>query len=286
MTQTWLVEAPSPGHSVPASAVAALLEAPQDAAPAARMLDFLNQVAPVEYLSLVEYVDAAQDCSVDDAPRLVEAHTRHPVGRDVTGECFAIYRRRYWRSDECTRIAAQVRARPAATGPVAALRYRCSDIPLPSWRNEIYEREQLADRLTFVYAPRPRTAFAINLYRDASQGRFRSREIESLLAVCPLLAQVHRGALQLRALLDFEPNRALAPVPRAFLAIKSRAPELSPREAEVCARIACGVSADGIAAELDVAPSTVVTLRKRAYAKLAARGIVGGRMQLARLVGS
>ena len=37
----------------------------------------------------------------------------------------------------------------------------------------------------------------------------------------------------------------------------------------------------GIAAELDVAPSTVVTWRKRAYANLAARGLTGGRMQLA-----
>lgn len=61
---------------------------------------------------------------------------------------------------------------------------------------------------------------------------------------------------------------------------------LSPRELQVCARIACGITADGIAADLGIAPATVVTLRKRAYAKLADAGIVGGRwrlMHLARL---
>jgi len=51
----------------------------------------------------------------------------------------------------------------------------------------------------------------------------------------------------------------------------------------VCARIACGVSADGIAAELDVAPSTITTLRKRAYAKLMRRGLGSGRAVLANL---
>jgi DNA-binding NarL/FixJ family response regulator len=58
-------------------------------------------------------------------------------------------------------------------------------------------------------------------------------------------------------------------------------PELSAREQAVCARIACGISADGIAVELDVAPSTVTTLRKRAYAKLTRRGFSSRRDALA-----
>jgi DNA-binding NarL/FixJ family response regulator len=37
----------------------------------------------------------------------------------------------------------------------------------------------------------------------------------------------------------------------------------------VCARIACGLSMDGIAADLGIAKSSVLTLRKRAYNKLA-----------------
>ncbi|HYF17536.1 MAG TPA: LuxR C-terminal-related transcriptional regulator, partial [Ramlibacter sp.] len=97
----------------------------------------------------------------------------------------------------------------------------------------------------------------------------------------PLLRQAHRTALCSGAPPDGDRASRIA---RAEATLRRKAPELSAREAAVCARIACGTSADGIAAELDVAPSTVVTLRKRAYAKLAARGLVGGRLSLAAFV--
>jgi DNA-binding NarL/FixJ family response regulator len=45
--------------------------------------------------------------------------------------------------------------------------------------------------------------------------------------------------------------------------------------------IACGISADGIADDLEIAPSTVLTLRKRAYAKLG----IHTRIELMRLIG-
>ena len=61
--------------------------------------------------------------------------------------------------------------------------------------------------------------------------------------------------------------------------------KLSPRELQVCARIASGVTADGIAADLGIAPSTVATLRKRAYGKLGDAGIIGGRWRLSQLPG-
>lgn len=278
MPQTWLLDSPPPGHALAASAVALLLEAPHDAAPASKMLAFLNQVAPVEYLSLVAYSPEPQQ-----APHLVEGHARSAHGRDVTAECFAIYRRQYWRSDQATRIAGHLQQAGTSPQPVTALHFQPGDIPLASWRNEIYEREHLADRLSFIYAPLPQQAYAINLYRDESQGRFRPAEIERLLAVAPLLRQAHQGALRLQPGRTIRSFGAPALVEKARVAITMVAPRLSPRELEVCARIACGISADGIAAELDIAPSTVLTLRKRAYAKLAEAGLRGGRLALARL---
>jgi hypothetical protein len=279
MTQTWFVDSPPPGHALAARSVAMLLDAPHDAAPAARMLDFLNQIAPVEYISLVAYADLDRG----DAPTLVEGHGRSARTRDVTAECFAIYRRQYWRSDAATRIAQHLRQDTGGGAPVTALHFQPGDIPLASWRNEIYEREHLSDRLSFLYAPLPHTAYAINLYRDDTLGAFQPAEIERLLAVAPLLRQVHHGALRLGRARVSEGFSAQTQVQQALTAIKSRAPRLSPREAQVCARIACGMSADGIAAELDVAPSTVLTLRKRAYAKLAEAGLRGGRLALVRL---
>lgn len=56
---------------------------------------------------------------------------------------------------------------------------------------------------------------------------------------------------------------------RAEMYLKDRFPDLSPREAQVCALIACGFSVSAIAMELKVSEETVITFRKRAYAKLA-----------------
>ena len=36
----------------------------------------------------------------------------------------------------------------------------------------------------------------------------------------------------------------------------------------MAARVACGISSDGIAVDLDIAPPTVLTLRKPIYAQL------------------
>lgn len=283
MPQTWFVESPPSGHTLAASSVAMLLEASHDAAPAAKMLAFINQLAPVAYISLVEYTGESGGDALGAAPKLIEGHARGPQARNVTAECFAIYRRRYWRSDQATRIAQHLRQETSASAPVTALHFQPGDIPVAAWRNEIYEREHLADRLSFLYSPLPHTAFAINLYRDETLGRFQSAEIDRLLAVAPLLKQVHQGALRLGTATHRTPLSMPARVECARAAIKIRAFSLSPRELEVCARIACGISADGIAAELDIAPSTVLTLRKRAYAKLADCGLGGGRLPLVRL---
>ena len=158
-----------------------------------------------------------------------------------------------------------------------ALQCSAQDIPHPDWRQEIYEREHLADRLTLVYAPAPRSAYSINLYRHQRMGRFAPQELERLLAISPLLRQVHHQALAASgATLD-----ATQRVQQAEQRLALRAPALSARERAVCARIACGISADGVAADLGVAASTVLTLRKRAYAKLG----LHSRLALVRLVG-
>jgi len=278
MPRTWLVEAPSRQQLLPASAVAELLDAPHGGQPALRMLRCLNEVAPVDYLSLVAYDRPSRGA----APILVEGHARREEARDVTAECFAIYRQRYWRSDAATSIAGQLHGEAGAEAPVTALHFHPGDVPLAAWRQEIYEREQLCDRLSFLYAPRPQAVFAINLYRRAPHGPFRPGEVQRLLGLGPLLRQAHRAALQGQPAVSGS-NSLAGRVDRAHLALKAIAPRLSLRELQVAARIACGTPVDGIAAELDIAPSTVVTLRRRAYAKLADVGLAGGRLALLRL---
>lgn len=82
------------------------------------------------------------------------------------------------------------------------------------------------------------------------------------------------------ALLMRELHRIVAPaettagerVVNAAIRLGVRATALSVRERQICARIASGSSSTAIAAELGIATSTVMTLRKRAYAKLGIHG--------------
>ncbi len=256
MPAQWRIPAVASQHSLDLRAVSLLLDAPRDAAPARAMLDFLNALLPVAYIGLVSHQA--------DTPELLEGHAYSTRLRNVTGHCFAQYRRDFYRFDDAIRIARHLRHDGATTDAVTALHYGVAEIPDSGWREQIYEREQLTDRLTLLFAPAPRTAFSLNLYRNQALGAFAPREIERVLAVAPLLRQVHRHAAGMPA--DAAPMAARIALARGRL--KARAASLSPRELEVCARIACGLSADGIAADLGVAPSTVLTLRKRAYAKL------------------
>lgn len=274
MFRTWIVDSPPPGSALEASAVSLLLEAAHAAAPARHLLSFINQLAHADYISMVEYQGGS--------PLLIEGHAHQPDAANVTAECFALYRQRYYRCDAATAVAEQLR-HDGRHALVTALHCRADELPEPRWRNDIYEPQGLADRLSFLYAPLPRTSFAINLYRSQATGTFSRGEIERLLAVSPLLRQVHCAVLQCRR--NEAEARTLtksAMLERTAATLARKAPQLSAREREVCARIACGMSADGIAVDLDIAPSTVVTLRKRAYLKLGDAGMHGGRMQLAR----
>lgn len=237
-------------------AVSLLLDAPRDAAPARAMLHFLNALLPVEFISLVSHGD--------EAPAQIEGHAFHAATPNVTRDCFAQYRRHFYRFDDATRIARQMRVQTRESAAMTVLHMRSPDIPDAGWRQQIYEREHLSERLALLYMPAPRTAFSINLYRSEAMGRFAPQEIECVLAVSPLLRQVHRNLVGAGGVgPDMDTRIALARARIAALAIA-----LSARELDVAARIACGLTADGIAADLDIAPSSVVTLRKRAYLKL------------------
>ncbi|MBX3611636.1 MAG: LuxR family transcriptional regulator [Hydrogenophaga sp.] len=252
-------------------AVSALLDCASAPPSASRLLRAIDAVVPVEYLSLVHFRR--------DTPELIEGSSRHTHDRDVVAECFAIYRRSYWRSDAVMRLADRVAERPAHE--VAVLHCRADELPVAGWRNDIYTRERLTERFTLLHAPAPGAVQAIHLYRDHHQGQFSEGDIHRLLGLAPLLRQAHQAALGAQAVAA---DRC-AEIVRSRHQLQRLLPTLSPREAEVVARIASGMSADGIATELDVAPSTVVTLRKRAYAKLAEAGLPADRVRLARWLG-
>ncbi len=270
MSPIWDLPDPHADAALPSRAVAALLDVALSPSSADALLRAVQTVVPVDYLSLVRLRS--------DRPELVEGSASRPQERAVVAQCFGIYRRHYYRRDAILPLAHQLTGRPGREG--VALHCRADQLPDAGWRADIYERERLTDRFTLMHVPAPGQVQVIHLYRDERQGRFLPQEVERLLGLAPLLRQAHAAAWRTGAALADRASR----VEDGERRLQRLAPSLSARERAVCARIALGLSADGIAADLDVAPSTVITLRKRAYLKLADAGLPSQRLGLARLL--
>jgi len=274
----WQIDQVPAAVPVSAEAVSALFGGDAAASPAQCMLSFFSRLVAVDYLSLVEYERDGRSRAV--VPELQEGHARSGV-KNVTPDCFSLYRQHFWRLDDGTRLAQRFSEQQPPG--VAAMYVRADDIHVPAWREEIYERAHLAGRLNFFYCPVPGRTFSVNLYRDRASGGFAEAEVGRLLDVACLIRQAHKLALNGRSAAHRRPADRDAHILQAEASLRREVPDLTPRELSVCARIACGMSADGIAVDLGVASSTVATLRKRAYSKLAQRGIAGGRLRLAQL---
>ena len=253
-----------------ARSVAALIEAAAGRATARGILAAANGAAPVQFVSLVDLGKRG--------PEQIESCADAAQRESIPVDCFARYRRHYFHCDDATRVAAELRAAGAARSCVVALHHRRADIPVARWREDVYERAHLTDRLALLFSPEPRASLAINLYRDETRGPLAPRELAALLEIAPLLSRALSAVRAARAERSADIDERIAAAHRA---LALRAPGLSPREREVCARLACGMTCDGIAADLSIGLSSVQTLRKRSYAKLR----IHDRLRLARLAG-
>jgi DNA-binding CsgD family transcriptional regulator len=219
-----------------------LMQSQVCASPASMWLEFLNTVVPCEYISLVSYQT--------DPPHQIEGHAWSVP--NITAQCFEMYREHFYAQDEITREARRWQRQPTSDPDLFVRYLRADQLPSADWKRAIYDQHQLADRFSVLYRLPDLCVVALHLYRPASMGALNARELVKLKTLVPLLCQAHQS---------HHPTGQQAPTP-AWLA------QLSTREAQACRWLAQGYSAKEVARQLDVAPSTITTLRKRAYAKL------------------
>ncbi len=153
----------------------------------------------------------------------------------------------------------------------AIVRLRREEIADTAYREQLWDRFGLVDRLSALALVDGHWS-AFNLYRDRAGGPFEARELARFAALAPLLLALlgrHLAALQPAA----QEGPATRLTPEAAEAMLHRLPaRLSAREREVCALTLAGHTREGIGLALGIAPSSVATLRRRAYAKLAIHG--------------
>ena len=103
----------------------------------------------------------------------------------------------------------------------------------------------------------------VDFYRPREGGSFRDRDVKKVSACAELLL-----ALVARHALGTLPTPMFNSRPLLEKLIRRIAPDLSQREVQVCAGITLGMNSEAIAGSLGIGINTVLTYRKRAYARL------------------
>jgi DNA-binding CsgD family transcriptional regulator len=220
---------------------------------ASELVAALNRSVPVDHVCLMRFADRIRP------PVLESASWR---GGDHVGEVQQAYLAGLYKRDPNLEL-------PGKEG-VSVHLLACNSVADEGYRAACYERPGLLQRLT-VASVDAGQLLALNLYRLDSTGAFSRKELEQVDALAPLLAalasrHVVTLGMQLR-------SRDRGDRIDAFSArLHAISGSLTPREREVLARVMLGMTSQGIALDLGVGLNTVLTYRKRGYARLGVTG--------------
>jgi DNA-binding CsgD family transcriptional regulator len=169
------------------------------------------------------------------------------------------YAKTFWRTD------ATLAESPDATMAPSVSCQRWDAIRDDRYRIACYENPGVMERLS-VRVPADGGMTQVGLYRFHHHGAFKHADVRRLEQVGGLFAALaaKHGSLALQ----YAYRGALPDLPAVIDRLVEAAPDLSHREAEVCAAVLCGHSAKEAARILGVEPSSIVTYRKRAFLKL------------------
>lgn len=145
----------------------------------------------------------------------------------------------------------------------------------PAYRNHFFDRNDLVDKASTIGRVEHGAVYC-NFYRMGSSGPYSAGDRSRLERILPLVTSLianHHLVLSAR-------RGAAAPPPSLVHTLVGQAvppfDRLTAREREVCSRIVLGYTSVGIGLDLAIAPSSVVTYRKRAYERLG----IGSRHEL------
>jgi DNA-binding CsgD family transcriptional regulator len=218
------------------------------------LLDVLAEQTGADLLS-------AFAVSASAPPRLLLAFGRLIRERTFPWTASTRYAQEFWRHDPTFSKVVQV-----IPGKYGILRQSGRSIQNSGYRTACYEQPGVLERISIHGQPGD-MPLMVNLYRLDANGPFSEASIDKLGQIATtILALVAKNA----AMDEERIVPALHPkLETVSAALKARAPQLSPREAEVCAALLVGLSLKEIARCTGLEASSIVTYRKRAYGKLA-----------------
>lgn len=155
--------------------------------------------------------------------------------------------------------------RPGWRRRVALRRHEAARLKSRAYETRFFTTVGIVDKLSLLWR-NAETGYYVNLYRTRRSGPFAAAELRALSGAAPFVASLvhlHAGRRRLAGALGA--NEPLDLTARLVALLSDR---LTAREQAVLARVLLGLRTEGIALDLGVKPSSIITFRKRAYAKL------------------
>lgn len=209
-------------------------------------------IAHVDVCALFSYDDALRPAGFATACRTLEDVTRQSAERYVSD--FGLH-------DPLRRTLLDVHE---PSNPLI-FSLRIEDIDHLRYREMNYVRTDTVERISIAF-PGHNAWYAVNFYRKKQAGRFRPDERDALNELAPIMSSLVLKHVELtESLADCH---AQSMQERIANRLRGRSPSLSDRECEICTLITLGHTSEAIAMKLGVSANTVLTYRKRAYAKL------------------
>lgn len=173
------------------------------------------------------------------------------------------YVQKYWKRDTVTAYTLGRAHRSVKTIRRPSIVIRDID-----YRHECYAEGEVIERLSICRAGPVSTV--VNAYRDRASGPFSPAEIERFEAAAPVLMASLEKHQQFAAA---APNAVSSSESNAQAKQRGLMDDagLSQRESEVLTAILSGMDQNAVAQAIGIKTSTVVTYRRRAYAKLGVR---------------
>jgi LuxR family transcriptional regulator, activator of tox operons len=177
-----------------------------------------------------------------------------PVARAIAEK----YLKHYWTHDPANLVC----SRNAAHSYEMAVRVLSHDIGHDAYRHDCYSSVDLVDRFSII-RHRGEETIRLNLYRSAKRGRFDAVDLAPVLDAAAIMFALlakhdaHRLAAGRNSDADILARR-----------LRQVMPQMAQRELDVCVGIMQGKSSEAIAFALGISINTVLTYRKRAYARL------------------
>lgn len=192
------------------------------------------------------------------AGRTVDIFSVQTVDTVPKAEPFVdLYTRSYYQRDPLRDLQL-----PSLSREICAKTITATEIDDTDYRERLFSSAGFVSKMSIIERM-PDHALAVSFYRGREAGKFSSSDVTAITNQQSVLTAIVRRHL----MIENRRKPDIRSLTETIIGLKASKP-LSNREAFVCAGVVLGYSNEALSLELDISIHSVITYRRRAYAKL------------------